>query len=436
VVMVTGGKMAKSLHFARWFWKAGYKVVMVETDKYWLVGSRWSRAVTRFETIPCPRTDPEGYVNGLIQVAQKHNADFFVPVSSPAAAVSDAAAKSKLEESGCKVLHFDLDTCMRLDNKHEFCEWVKQLELTAPASYNVPTEDAARALNKKLQEAAKRTPGDSDYSSSDSDGDTSPDEGSAPTTRNKVRFVLKNLEYDPIHRLDMFMLPCPEAKLEAYLAKVRRDGNAIEPEHPWQVQQFVKGTEYTSFAVLREGQLRALTTAESSPSQLNYEHVEIGDITAWMKKFAGKTKLTGQLCMDFIKDDISGVSYPIECNPRVHSQCVTFLDNKAFGDAVLADDFQKTLIPKQGTRPVYWLYNEIMKVLPDSIFNYGKASVLQLVGRLIFEKEADFDIEDPVPFLMRNHFQLPGLLFGTLLNGTPWKKIDFCIGKVVELNGD
>lgn len=324
---------------------------------------------------------------------------------------------------------------MKLDNKHEFCEWVKQLELTSPISYNVPTEEAARTLNKKLQQEATPIPGDSDYSSSDSDGETA-DQGETTDKNKQVKYVLKNLEYDPIHRLDMFMLPCSESKLDAYLAKVRSDGNAIEPEQPWQVQQFIKGTEYTSFAVLRDGQLRASTTAESSPSQLNYEHVELGDITSWMMKFASKTKLTGQLCMDFIKDDATGVSYPIECNPRVHSQCVTFLDDVTFGDAVLADDFQKTLVPKKNTIPVYWLYNEIMKVLPDAVFNYGEASVFQLVRRLLTEKEADFDAEDPVPFLMRNHFQLPGLLLGTMIRGTPWKKIDFCIGKVVELNGD
>merc|ERR1711968_203400 len=108
VVMVTGGKMAKSLHFARWFWKAGYRVVMVETDKYWLVGSRWSRAVTAFETVPCPRTDARGYVDGLRRVARKYDAKFFVPVASPAAAVADASAKPLLEGAGCRVLHFDL----------------------------------------------------------------------------------------------------------------------------------------------------------------------------------------------------------------------------------------------------------------------------------------------------------------------------------------
>merc|ERR1711871_881392 len=181
VVMLTGGKMAKSLHFARFFWKSGYKVVMVETHKYWLVGSRWSQAVTAFETVPCPRTDPEGYIDGLVRVAQKHNAAFFVPISSPAAAISDSAAKPRLERAGCHVLHFDLDMCHKLDNKHEFCQMVRDLDLTAPRSFNVPTEDTARQLNRELQEIA-----------------------------NGTQFVLKNLEYDPVHRLDMFMPPCPE----------------------------------------------------------------------------------------------------------------------------------------------------------------------------------------------------------------------------------
>merc|ERR1712151_638251 len=76
IVMVTGGKMAKSLHFARWFWKSGYKVVMVETEKYWLAGSRWSRAVTWFDTVPCPRNNPKGYIDGLVKVAEIYKVDF------------------------------------------------------------------------------------------------------------------------------------------------------------------------------------------------------------------------------------------------------------------------------------------------------------------------------------------------------------------------
>ena len=43
------------------------KVVMVETEKYWLVGSRFSRSVVAFDTVPCPREDEEGYIKGLVR---------------------------------------------------------------------------------------------------------------------------------------------------------------------------------------------------------------------------------------------------------------------------------------------------------------------------------------------------------------------------------
>jgi len=36
---------------------------------------------------------------------------------------------------------------------------------------------------------------------------------------------------------------------------------------------------------------------------------------------------------------------------------------------------------------------------------------------------------------MINFFQVPMLLVDTLIAGRPWKKIDFQIGKVVELGG-
>ena len=81
-----------------------------------------------------------------------------------------------------------------------------------------------------------------------------------------------------------------------------------------------------------------------------------------------------------------------------------------------------------------------MKCLPDAMFNYGAASssnqLWVLMKRVCNEREANFDPEDPMPFFMLNHFQLPGLLLDTMIRGTPWKKLDFAIGKVVELNGD
>jgi len=54
-VLVTGGKMAKSLFVARALWGAGHRLVLVETEKYWCSGSRLSRAVWASATVPDPR---------------------------------------------------------------------------------------------------------------------------------------------------------------------------------------------------------------------------------------------------------------------------------------------------------------------------------------------------------------------------------------------
>ena len=53
-VIITGGKMTKSLHLIRHLKAAGCRVVLCETGKYWMVASRFSSCVDRFVTTPVP----------------------------------------------------------------------------------------------------------------------------------------------------------------------------------------------------------------------------------------------------------------------------------------------------------------------------------------------------------------------------------------------
>ena len=156
-VLVTGGKMSKSLQFARWLWRAGYKVILVETPRYQGCAARFSRAVHAFECVPCPRTDPEGYILGLVTVARKYGAGFFVPVASPAAAVSDAAAKTQLEAVGCKSMHFDLEQATVLDNKHTFGKLAANLGLAAPESFLVTSALEVHTLNRELADNPQKS---------------------------------------------------------------------------------------------------------------------------------------------------------------------------------------------------------------------------------------------------------------------------------------
>merc|ERR1712070_797602 len=44
--------------------------------------------------------------------------------------------------------------------------------------------------------------------------------------------------------------------------------------------------------------------------------------------------------------------------------------------------------------------------------------------------------DDPMPFLAMYLIQIPSLLLQEFFAGTPWIKIDFCIGKIVKEGGD
>merc|ERR1711988_211788 len=102
----------------------------------------------------------------------------------------------------CKPLHFSSELCELLDDKYRFGKFIAEdLGLPAPETFRVESDDEVRAFNKRFAHFA--------------------DQGRS--------LVLKNLQYDPIHRLDLFQIPCAAEELDAYLVKIRDDGNGIGP---------------------------------------------------------------------------------------------------------------------------------------------------------------------------------------------------------------
>ena len=61
-IVITGAKMYKSTLFVKWLGKAGYDIVLVETEKFWCSGSRFSKYVKKFYTVADALTKPEQYV--------------------------------------------------------------------------------------------------------------------------------------------------------------------------------------------------------------------------------------------------------------------------------------------------------------------------------------------------------------------------------------
>jgi predicted ATP-grasp superfamily ATP-dependent carboligase len=393
-ILISGGKMTKALQLARSFHRAGHRVILVETHKYWLTGHRYSWAVDRFYTVPNPQT--EAYPQALLAIVQQENVDVYVPVCSPIASYYDAEVQRVLSPH-CGVMHVDLETLQRLDDKYEFAAAAELLGLRVPKSYRITQPQQVL---------------DFDF------------------TGVQRKYILKSIPYDSIRRLNLTQLPCDTpAETAAFVQSL-----PISERTPWIMQEYVVGQEYCTHSTVRNGHLQLHCCCKSSAFQINYEHVDRPDIENWIRQFASGLNLTGQVSFDFIQAEDDGQIYAIECNPRTHSAITMFYNHPDVAKAYLEhDSIAQTVQPLDSSRPTYWIYHEIWRLVTHL---QSPKLVWQRLNIMTQGKDAIFDWDDPLPFLMVHHWQIPLLLLGNLRHPKDWVRIDFNIGKLVEVGGD
>ena len=389
-ILITGAKMTKALQLARFFYRDGHEVYLLETHKYWLSGHRFSKAVKGFFTVATPEKDPEQYCQDILNIVRSKNIDLFIPVSSPIASYYDSLAKVAIEPY-CESLHLDPEETAILDDKHAFCSKARELGLSAPKVFRIT--DPQQIL-------------DFDF---ESDGS---------------KYIVKSIPYDSVLRLDLTRLPFEG--MEDYVRSL-----PISEEKPWVMQEFIRGKEYCFHATVRKGKIRLHCCSESSPFQVNYEQVDKPAIYEWVKTFVEKMNLTGQVCFDMIQTE-DGTVYPIECNPRLHSAITMFHDRPGVAHAYLSDDESAPITPLPDSKPTYWTYHELWRLLSIRSLKELKAWWQKITKGT----DAILTPEDPLPFLMLHNWQIPLLLLDNLRRLKGWVKIDFNIGKLVELGGD
>lgn len=399
-VMVSGGKMTKALQLARCFHAAGHRVVLVETHKYWLTGHRFSNAVDRFYTVPDPQKDVQGYIEALQNLVEQEQVDVFVPVTSPVESYYTSLIKPLLS---CEVFQFDKEMTTLLDDKFAFAEQARSL-----------CDSEGRSLGLPVPKSFKITHPEQvihfDFSS-----ETRP-------------YILKSIAYDSVRRLDLTKLPCPTP--EATAAFVR--SLPISEERPWIMQEFIAGQEYCTHSTIRNGELRLHCCCESSAFQVNYENVDQPQILEWVQKFVQALHLTGQASFDFIRAD-DGTVYAIECNPRTHSAITMFYNHPGVAEAYLGQTpLPEPLQPLPTSKPTYWLYHELWRLTQVRSLQKLQTQIKTLTEGT----DAIFQVDDPLPFLTVHHWQIPLLLISNLRRLGGWIRIDFNIGKLVELGGD
>jgi hypothetical protein len=112
-----------------------------------------------------------------------------------------------------------------------------------------------------------------------------------------------------------------------------------------------------------------------------------------------------------------------------------FYNHPGVADAYLNNtksDRDTAVQPLPESKPTYWLYHELWRLI-------SVRSIFQLKAwfdKIDRDKDAIFSFDDPLPFLTVHHWQIPLLLFDNLRRFKGWIRIDFNIGKLVELGGD
>ena len=394
-ILISGGKMTKALQLARFFHAAGHRVVLTETHKYWLSGHRFSQAVNKFYTTPVPEKDSQAYTQALIDIVNKENIDIYIPVTSPIASYYDALAKPALSQH-CEVFHLDAATCEMLDDKFAFSEKARSFGLSVPKSFKITSPE--QVINF-------------DFS-----GETR-------------KYIIKSIPYDSVRRLDLTKLPCDTTEeTEAFVRSL-----PISPQKPWIMQEFIPGKEYCTHSTVRDGVVRLHCCCESSAFQVNYENVEHPKIREWVTHFFKELGITGQISFDFIEAEDGNV-YAIECNPRTHSAITIFHDQlEKAADAYLGQEsIAEPLQALPNSKPTYWTYHEFWRL--NEIRSFSQLG--NWIKNMWRGTDAIYKFDDALPFLMVHHWQITLLLLKNLFKLKTWTRIDFNIGKLVQLDGD
>lgn len=412
-VLITGGRMTKALHLARSFRALGWRVVLTDSVKYEYCGPRFSGAVDTFRIHQdLSKVGEIAYLNSLNQIIIQENIDLVVPVSSPKSSLPDAKLQSIVDaeiQKGTKqkatvVFHGTPEQISTVDDKFTFCEKASELGLPAPNVFRITSYAEVE------QFALANYPGQP--------------------------FIFKSINYNPTARLDNNVFGSGDKEeLLAYARSVE-----ISNKKPWVLQTYIEGQEYCTHGTAVNGKLTLFCCCESSAFQVNYAHVHKPAIEQWVTTYVAKAGLTGQYSFDFIEDR-QGNIFPIECNPRTHSAITTFYNTTKLAESYLANEDVperntsetfNSIVPEPEAKPTYWLAHELHRIaepLPGE-------TPIHALKRIWNGKEAVYEPFDPKPFFMLHYVHIPYLLLNALLRGSKWKRIDFNIGKIVEVGGD
>lgn len=398
-VVIFAAAKSKALHFIRLFHAAGYRTVAVGSDFYPTTLTAWSVYCDKYYTITSPLSEQtrEAYMREAVEIVMRERADVMIQIE-PRFTPCDVDVNRIVEKQlpGCAILAFSPETYACLDNKVTFNKRLHELGIRAPRSTIVTN-------NEELLEYISRKP--------------------------DATFILKPVEYVQELRLNI-EIPKDAKQLARFL-----DIKKISKNRQFIVQEKLIGPEVASFTIVVDSRVIAQIISEQAVNQMWMKIVDRPQpqVEAWITDFLEKFEepLTGFLTFDHMFSPVDGLSYPLECNPRIHTNAMLF----DIGDNLieelskhLADRTHSCEVITTRHHETYWLLREVALIL-QSIVRCEVGVAVERLGVVMRGREAVFKWLDPLPFLALNFVQIPGRIvtnmFGRQLI---WSQVDYMCG--------
>ncbi|HZF32536.1 MAG TPA: carbamoylphosphate synthase large subunit [Candidatus Angelobacter sp.] len=275
-ILITGGRAPAALDLARQFHRSGHVVFAADSAPWMLCGA--SRAIAKSYRLPEPKRKPHEFAAEVARICGTEAIDLIIPTCEEVFYLGrfkdDLEAHARVFCPGIEDLH-------RLHSKWEFATLVRE---TGGFGSSVRSPDSWR-----LTDAA--------------------DIRSLPEPPEKLVFkpVYSRFAVETMIRPDL----------------ARAMGVDIRADRPWIAQSCILGREFCSYAVARDGIVRAQAIYEPTwragkGAGIYFEPRSIPAIDRFVAGLARHFDLSGQIAFDFIAD-ASGELFVIECNPRATS---------------------------------------------------------------------------------------------------------------------
>ncbi|KAL4960481.1 uncharacterized protein BDV14DRAFT_211644 [Aspergillus stella-maris] len=457
-ILVTGISMTKGLVIARLLAKhatktrARYRIIGADIEPVPFTSpGRYTRAISEFYRLDGGSSFH--YKRSLLEIIRNERVNLWISCSGVVHEVDDgsvaelAKARADSEPDGhlFHAIQFPERIVERLHCKDSFIQYIASLGLPHPISHLCTSAGQVECLL-------------SHYAGENNQR--------VKVAKAQRSFILKPLGVDDkkrdefLNSASLLPLATPE-ETRAYLSR-QELAHSITPDSPILLQEFIRGPEYATHALVVNGTLQAFTAVKSSSMLMHYTalppttpaYTQMEDFTnkiisALVEEF-GAQAVNGHLSFDFIQrqvgegfvvddmDEEAGL-YAIECNPRVHTAVVLFSEDWGVAGRYLSamegDETEPRPTP-HAPKSYHWTGHNLVMFLIYPPLTLKRAAFWASFLDFEFEGkeswDAVWDFWDPVPFFVLYHLYWPVRFLEAVVEGRGWTRVNVSTGKMFE----